>query len=119
MVGEDPVVVQIAPRKYVWQARLDGQKWDDIEETAVEAERRMYRLHRLKSPRRLQYLRMKIDAAQGDFPALREIEAFADSAARVDFPEGIIAVSTIDRSEWEKKKGEGRHVLPLARSCPG
>jgi hypothetical protein len=119
IVGDDPFVLLNAPRKYVWQASLDGQKWDDIEETAVEAERRTYRLYRLKSPRRLQYLRMKIDAATGDFPAIREIETFADPAARVDFPDWIVAVATIDGPEWVKKKGEGRQFIPLARSCRG
>jgi hypothetical protein len=119
IVGDDPVLFQNAPRTYVWQSSLDGLVWNDIAETVIKTERRAYRLHRLKSPRRLQYLRMKIEAAEGDFPTLREVVTFADPAAKVDFPEWIIAVATIDRREWEKKKEEGRQFIPLARSCPG
>ena len=44
IVGDDPLVLQNAPRKYVWQASLDGQTWSDIEGTAVVAERRTFRL---------------------------------------------------------------------------
>jgi len=119
IVGDDPILFQNAPCKYVWQASLDGLSWTDIGETATEVECRAFRLHRLKAPRRLRYLRMKIDDAEGDFPTIREVETFTDPAAIVDFPEWIVAVATIDRAEWEKKKDEGRQFIPLARSCPG
>jgi hypothetical protein len=119
IVGDDPMTLQNAPRKYVWQSSLDGQSWSDLEETATAAERRMFRLHRLKGPRRLQYLRLKIDAAEGEFPALREVEVFDDPQVKVAFPDWIAAVATIDRREWEQKKGEGRSFIPLARGCPG
>jgi hypothetical protein len=119
IVGDDPQTLQHAPRQYLWQSSLDGRKWDDLDETAVTSERRMYRIHRLKTPRRVQYLRMKIDSAYGEYPALRHVEIFADVAARVDFPDWFVAVATIDRAEWDRKKGEGKQFISLARECPG
>ena len=119
VVGDDPVVLQNAPRKYVWQASLDGKTWNSLEGTAVDAERRMFRLHRLKVPRRLQYLRLQIDAVHGTFPALREADVFDDPHVKVEFPDWIAAVATIDRREWDEQKGEGRQFIPLACGCPG
>jgi hypothetical protein len=119
IIGDDRLLLQNAPRKYVWQASLNGQSWSDLEETATTAERRMYRLHRLKSPRRLQYLRLKIDQVHGEFPALREVEIYDDPHVKVAFPDWIAAVATIDRREWEAQRGEGRAFIPLAQGCPG
>jgi len=119
VAGDDPLVFQNAPRRYVWQARLDGENWNDLAETAVENEPRIYRLHRLEAPCSLKYLRLKVDAATGDFPALRHVEVYDDIHAKIDFPDWIIAVATIDRAEWDKKKGEGKQFVPLARGCPG
>ena len=119
IAGDDPLVLQNAPRKYVWQASLDGQSWSDLKETLITAERRTFRLHRLKSPRRLQYLRLQIAAAHGDFPTLREVDVYDDPHATVEFPDWIAAVATIDRREWDEKKGEGSQFIPLARGCLG
>lgn len=68
IVGDDPLTFENAPARYVWQSSLDGHAWTDLEETVTASEKRMFRLHRLKGPRRLQYLRLKIDAAEGDYP---------------------------------------------------
>jgi hypothetical protein len=119
IVGDDPLLLQNVPHRYVWQASLDGRAWTDLNETAVDSERRLYRLHRLRTPRRLQYLRLRISAALGEFPVLRHNDVYDKVDARVDFPDWIVAVGTIDRPEWEKKKGEGKQFVPLARSCPG
>jgi len=119
IVGDDSLAFRNAPKRSVWQASLDGKTWTDLEETAVADERRIYRLHRLSSPRQIKFLRMKIESAQGEFPTLREVQVFADPKTDVEFPEWIVAVSTIDRAEWEKKMPEGRQFVPLARSCPG
>jgi len=119
IVGDDPLVLQNAPRAYVWQASHDGQTWSDLEETEIAAERRTFRLHRLKAPHRLQYLRLKIDSVHGTFPTLREVEIYDDPHVRIEFPDWIAAVATIDRREWEEKKDEGRQFIPLARACPG
>jgi hypothetical protein len=119
VTGDDPLVLRNAPRQYVWQASLDGLQWTDLAETAVNSERRMYRVHRLNAPRRLQYLRLKIDAAAGDFPSLRHVEVYDDVNVTIDFPDWIVAVATIDRAEWDNKKGEGKQFVPLARGCPG
>ena len=119
IVGDDPLVLQNAPLRYVWQCSLDAIVWDDLEETAIANERRTFRLHRLHVPRTVQYLRLKIDAAQGTYPTLREVEFFADPQTKVEFPEWIVAVGTIDRPEWEIRKTEGQQFIPLARGCPG
>ncbi|HWB11703.1 MAG TPA: discoidin domain-containing protein [Pirellulales bacterium] len=119
VVGDDPMTLQNAPRRYVWQSSLDGQEWSDLEETVTATETRMFRLHRLKGPRRLQYLRLKIAAAAGDYPTLREVEVFDDPQVKVAFPNWIAAVATIDRREWNEKNREGRSFIPLARGCPG
>src|SRR5262245_22740786 len=50
VAGDDPLLLSNAPRRYVWQASLDGENWTDLAETAVENERRTYRLHRLNAP---------------------------------------------------------------------
>ena len=119
IVGDDSLAFRNAPKRSVWQASLDGKTWTDLEETAVADERRIYRLHRLSSPRQIKFLRMKIESAQGEFPTLREVQVFADPKTDVEFPEWIVAVSTIDRAEWQKNMPEGRQFVPLARSCPG
>lgn len=119
VAGDDALVLQNAPLRYVWQASLDGNVWTDLAGTSVATERRMYRLHRLAAPRRVKALRLKIESTLGEFPTLREIEVLPDAKARVEFPDWIVAVSTIDRSEWEKKLPEGRQFVPLARSCSG
>ena len=119
IVGDDPQLFQNAPRSFVWQASLDGRTWSDLDETAVRHERRMFRLHRLKSPRRLRFLRLRIDEAEGRYPTLREIEVFAQPETKVDFPDWIAVVSTLDRGEWDRNKNEGRTFVPLARGCPG
>jgi hypothetical protein len=119
IVGDDPLLLHNAPRRYVWQGSLDGRNWTDLHETAVDLERRMFRLHRLQTPRHVQYLRLKVDNTHGDFPVLRHVEVFDEVSARVEFPEWIVAVATIDRPEWDKQKGEGKAFVSLARECPG
>ncbi len=76
-------------------------------------------MHRLKTSHRLRYLRLKIDSAQGAFPTLREVQAFADTRAPVEFPDWVVIVSTLDRAEWDKGHLEGREFAALARRCPG
>jgi hypothetical protein len=117
--GDDPLRLRNAPRRSTWQSSLDGLQWIDLAETAVESERRAFRLHRLKSTHRLRYLRLKIDSAQGAFPTLREVKTFADSRVPVEFPDWVVIVSTLDEAEWDKGQPEGREFVALARRCPG
>lgn len=119
IVGDDPLVLKNAPRRYVWQFSLDGHEWIDLEETSVNSETRMYRLHRFEMRHRMRYLRIRIDTAHGDYPAIRHVQVYDDPTAGVDFPVWIITVATIDRPEWEKNNTEGTQFVSLARGCPG
>ena len=121
IVGDDPLVLRNAPRRFVWQFSLDGREWVDLNETSIEVEGQNVPQGCIDSStrRRMQYLRIRIDAAQGDFPAIRHVEVYEDTKAHVDFPDWIITVATIDRPEWEKNNSEGKQFVSLARSCPG
>jgi len=119
VVGDDPLRLRNAPRTYRWQASLDGREWTDLAETNVASERRAFRVHRLKEARRLQWLRLVIDRAMGEFPTLREIETFADPQAKIEFPDWIVAVSTLDKPEWDQGQPPGREFIALARRSAG
>jgi hypothetical protein len=117
VVGDHDVALRNAPAKYVWQSSSDGRTWEDIGETRVEDERRMFRLHRLKRPRQVRALRLAISAAaEGAFPVLREVELFADPKAEVRFEPWAVVVCTTGE---KKVPGEGSAFVPLARGCKG
>src|SRR6185503_1510601 len=61
ILGDGDTVLRSAPRDYVWQVSLDGERWSDVEETRTRGERRMFRLFRFKETRKAQFLRIKID----------------------------------------------------------
>ncbi len=115
--GDQPSILSGAPSRYRWQASLDGQHWQDLSETEVRQERRLYRLHRLAAACRASYLRLVIDASLGEAPVLREVEIYADPSARIEFGDWIIAVNTAtqDRSLPGFAAGFER----LVRECPG
>lgn len=115
--GDQPSILSGAPSRYRWQASLDGQHWQDLSETEVRQERRLYRLHRLAAACRASYLRLVIDASLGEAPVLREVEVYADPSARIEFGDWIIAVNTAtqDRSLPGFAAGFER----LVRECPG
>jgi len=117
IVGDNPLRLSCAPRRYVWQASDDGKTWLDLPETATQEERRMFRLHRLAHARRTQYLRMLVCESLGDAPVLREIEVYGDPSATVPFPDWIIAVSTLTQDS-SLPGGTGAYV-DLARQCRG
>src|SRR5262245_29184665 len=87
VLGDDSLVLSNAPRRYVWQASMDGRSWADLSETATETESRLFRLHRLARPRSMQYLRIAINAVIGDFPTLREVEVYSAPSEKIAFPE--------------------------------
>jgi hypothetical protein len=116
ITGDHEFVLRNAPKRYVWQGSRDGVKWFELKETFTANERRLYRLHRLRQKQRVQFLRLKIDAAIGEFPALREVEFFADPKEPVSFPNWIIAVNT---THERTLPNHGREFIPLARSCEG
>jgi hypothetical protein len=114
--GDHPLCRRNAPKKYVWQASLDGQTWDDLPETRVRDERRTFRIHRLKHFRQLRYLRLHIDEADGDSPVLREVEFYSNPDAKIAFPHWSVVVSTTGE---KKVPGAGTDFIRLARSCRG
>jgi hypothetical protein len=116
IVGDHPFVLRNAPRKFIWRGSRDGRGWFDLEETATTNEQRTFRLHRLKTVRQMQYLRLQIDSATGDFPTLREVEFYDSSKAKVEFGDWMVVVNTTEKADLP---GQGQEFIPLARSCPG
>jgi hypothetical protein len=115
--GDRPSIFANAPRDYVWQTSDDGQSWQDLKGTETRGERRLFRLHRLAQARPATYLRLSIQASQGEAPTLREVELYAEATARIAFPDWIIAVSTT--TENPRLPGETDRFVALARQCPG
>jgi F5/8 type C domain-containing protein/glutamine amidotransferase class I len=114
VVGDSPICLRHAPRTYVWQGSMDGSHWQNLAGTAVANERRTFRVHRLRVAHRVRFLRMKIDAAEGDFPVLREVEFHADPRTVVSFPEWAVVVSTTGS---KTVPGAGTEFIRLARGC--
>ena len=116
IVGDHDFVFRYAPLRYVWQASDDGETWRDIPGTEQEHETRCYRIIRFSAAQKVRALRMRIDAAEGEAPVVREVEFYADPKARVEFPEWIVVVNT---THDPKLPGAGQDFIPLARSCDG
>jgi GMP synthase-like glutamine amidotransferase len=114
--GEDEHRLHNAPRNYAWQRSDDGQTWHTIPETVVRREKRLFRIHRLNEPIRTRYLRLQINLAEGDLPALREVEFYPTTDAAIPFPDWVIAVSSL---EGPCQLGAGLPFIRLARRCPG
>lgn len=114
--GDHEFVFQNAPKTYVWQGSLDGQSWHDLQGTRVEQERRLFRVHRLAARERVRFLRVRINAAEGNFPTLREVEFYTEPCASISFPDWIIAVNT---THDPRLPNHGKEFIPLAKSCPG
>jgi hypothetical protein len=117
IVGDHDLALRNIPKDYVWQATVDGRTWEDLAETAVKDERRMFRLHRLTKAREVRALRLAIHAAgEGEFPTVREVEFLADPRAEVSFePWAVVVTTTGDK----KLPSTGRTFVPLARECKG
>jgi hypothetical protein len=116
VVGDHDFALRHAPRNYVWQWSRDGLTWQAWAETAVSGETRLFRLHRLRSAQRVQYVRLRIDDATGGQPALREVEFYPNPDAPVPFPDWIVAVNT---THERRIPGHGQEFIGLARSCRG
>jgi hypothetical protein len=116
IVGDHDFVFRHAPLRYVWQASDDGETWRDIPGTAQEHESRCFRIIRFAAAQTVRALRMRIDAAEGEVPVLREVEFYADPKAHVEFPKWIVVVNTTDDP---KLPGAGQEFIPLARACDG
>ncbi|HZJ14077.1 MAG TPA: discoidin domain-containing protein [Chthoniobacteraceae bacterium] len=116
IVGDHAFIFRHSPQRYVWQASDDGGTWRDLEETAQTHESRCYRIIRLKEAHEVRALRLRIDAAEGGMPVLREIEFFPETQTRVEFPDWIVAVNTTDD---RRLPNHGQDFIPLAQSCDG
>jgi len=116
IVGDHPFVLHNAPRKFIWRGSRNGESWFDLRETATTNEQRTFRLHRLKTVRQVQYLRLQIDSVTGEFPSLREVEFYEGSNTKVEFGNWILVVNTTEKADLP---GPGQEFIPLARSCPG
>lgn len=114
VIGDDAELFRNAPRKYVWQGSADGSTWKDLEETRTVRERRMYRIHRLRPAADLIALRLLTLEAEGEFPAVREVEVHGEGAA-IDFPEWVACVATDEKPNLEDASAFTR----LARSLDG
>jgi len=114
--GDHEFVFQNAPKSYSWQTSLDGNTWQDLQETRIDNERRLFRLHRLTVPRRARFVRLQITAAESSFPTIREVEFFTRPREHVRFPNWIIAVNTTHDPHLPN---EGKQFIPLAKSCAG
>ena len=113
--GDHEYALRNAPGRYVWQVSQDGIEWENLPETAVNGERRSFRIHRLGQSRRVRWLRLAIASALGAYPTLREVEFFAEPRAEIPFPSWAVVVSTTGLSSVP---GEGAAAFQkLARSC--
>ena len=115
--GDHPSGLQNAALRYVWQASLDGEAWQDIEGTEVRGERRLFRVHRLARPLQAKHLRLKIRECVGEAPSLREVEFYLHPSAAIPFPDWVVSVGTT--VENKTLPGEAEAFVKLARSCRG
>lgn len=114
--GDHPLVFRNAPKSYVWQVSEDGDQWRDLAETKIQAESRMFRIHRLTKDITARYLRLRIDSAEGKFPTLREVEFYGETDAKIPFDDWIVTVYT---DEDRKISEEPDAFTLLARQCKG
>lgn len=116
VIGDHPLNLRNAPSAYVWQWSPDGTTWRDMPTARVRSEARMVRLFRLRRAYRVRGLRLRIAEALGEYPALREVEFFAEPNAVVDFPDWIIEVRT---TVSKALSDGGSGFTKLARRCEG
>jgi hypothetical protein len=116
VIGTASDVLTNAPRQSVWEVTTDGRTWETLDETRVEAESRLFRLHRLKAVHRVLGVRIRIDACWGDAPALRSVELLPATDSPLAFPAWIVAVSTVERRDSLE---DAAGFVSLAHRCPG
>jgi hypothetical protein len=114
--GDHPTVLRNAPRRYFWRWSPDGVTWRNLRETETMAERRLFRIHRLREPVHARALRLQILEAEGEVPTLREAEFYAETTAPIPFRDWIVAVATYETSTLP---AGGQRFIELAKACPG
>src|SRR5262249_27411154 len=101
---------------YVWQTSQDGRTWRGLVETETKAERRLFRIHRLKKAEAVKFLRLRIIETEGKFPTLRGVEFYEERRARIAFSNWTVVVDTTADGSAPR---EGAGFISLARSCKG
>ena len=97
VLGDEAQTLRNWPCDYVWDWSPDGSTWHELEETRVSRERRMFRLQRLREPRTALAIRLRIRAACGESPVVREIETYPETSSAVEFPEWLCVVATDEK----------------------
>ena len=118
--GDHEYALKNAPRRYVWKVSQDGSLGEDLDETATTDEQRTVRSASTVSSASAAHGRCgwrSRPTGRVPSPALREVELFADPAAKIAFPLGR------RRQHHGIEQGSRRRVRPrfrkLARSCDG
>ena len=114
--GDDPEVLQNAPRNYIWQTSSDGRNWHHLLETMTYHERRLFRIHRLREAVETRHIRLLINLSHG-LPAVREIEFYEEVDAEIAFPDWIIGVSSLE--DPDSAAITRNTFIRLARLCEG
>lgn len=95
----------------MWQWSLDGAGWQDLEETRLARDRRLFRIHRLHAPVEALAIRLRVEEATGEAPVLREVELYADPRSSIPFPPWALAVAT----DESRNLPDARAFITLAR----
>ena len=75
----------------------------------------MFRVHRLKEPRTVSYLRLCIRKIDGKYPTLREVEFYPEVDSKIDFPEWCVSVNTSS----DQLPGEGQKFAKSLKLIEG
>jgi len=105
--GDHDFVLRNAPADYAWLYNRDGQ-W--IQFAAITNENRLFREIRLKRAVHARSFRLVISKANGEAPAVREVEFSAN--AQHKFPDWFVVLNITHDATLP---GEGRQFIPLAR----
>ncbi|MBL8814444.1 MAG: discoidin domain-containing protein [Planctomyces sp.] len=114
--SDDPHRMANAARNYSWQISDDGNEWTNLPDTIVRNEKRLFRIHRLKETVTTKHIRLVVNLAYGQAPALREVEFYPSTASIVPFDEWFVAVSS---DEDPENLAIGLPFVALARLCDG
>jgi hypothetical protein len=114
--GDDPEVLQNAPRNYIWQTSSDGRNWHHLLETMTYQEKRLFRIHRLREAVETRHIRLLINLSHG-LPTVREIEFYEEVDAEIAFPDWLLGVSSLE--DPDSAAITRNTFIRLARLCEG
>lgn len=114
--GTGELSLRQAPKDYRWQWSPDGIRWEDLSETHIQDERRMFRIHRLKEPRMALGLRLLMCGRESEPPVLREVEFYPEPDSAIPFPDWAVIIFTEIKV---KTPPDTPHLfVNLIRECP-